>query len=289
MKFRFINVLLFLPFLPFAQTADYEVLLFQHGKKVAIHQNTSSLDKSPFQLVYKFATPQNWVLIAGKGDSLDAACTDGSTALQQLIQMARFGGADNDFNLSKTILAQEGERETAIGFVDEGHHSFDSIYQEGKWMFGVRTIAHLATWDTEYLIEEWPDSILILATGQVTFEAQNKSVTNAIGLRLYLQEVPPFAAFDVKGRTYLEEGEALFQEGCEGCGNLGYFEFFKNGKEVQFLRSGSDIFRVASYTQTGNQVTLEDSIQRFIISTDGKQLTDLDFGTKYHEVLTEED
>jgi hypothetical protein len=52
--------------------------------------------------------------------------------------------------------------------------------------------------------------------------------------------------FDVKGKTFVEEGEASFQEGFEGCGNLGSFEFNKKGKEVEYLRSGSDTFPMAS-------------------------------------------
>jgi hypothetical protein len=289
MKFIFVSALLFLPLLPFAQNGDFEILLYQNGKEVAIQQNECTLDKSPFQLIYKFVAPQHWVLIAGKSDSLEAAYLNGSSALQWMIEKADFGGADNYFNESRSIRAQEGERQTEILFVDEQHHAFDSIYQRDTWTYGVRTIDRLATRDNEYLVEEWPDSLLILATGRVTFEEENKQLSGVVGLRLYLRDVPPFAAIDVKGRTYLEEGEAEFQEGCEGCGNLGYFEFLKNGKDVKFLRSGSDIYGMARYEQIGDQVILEHAIKRFSVSADGKQLIDLDFNIKYLELLVEEE
>ena len=285
MKALVISTLLINSLLSFAQTTKYEISLIQYGKEVTIKKNEATLDKAPFQLVYKFSEAQSWGLIAGSNKRMTQAYPNGTEAMGQLIQNARSGGADSYFNPDKSIRAWDGEIESNISYEDDQRHSFDSIYKRGKSIFGVRTISKLSTKEDELLIEEWPDPILIIATAQTVYNSNIKEVSNTIGLRLNLKEIPNSSVMDVKGKSFLEDGVAEFQEGCEGCGNLGSFDFLKNGKEVEFLFSGSDIFEYGPYIQEGNQVIIAGGVKVFTVSADGTQLTDNEYGTKYNLVL----
>ena len=134
-------------------------------------------------------------------------------------------------------------------------------------------------------LEEWPDSLLILALGNYVFEANNKRVSNTLMLKLNLIEIPSSSVFDVKGKSFVEDGVAEFHEGCEGCGNLGFYAFKKNGKQVEFLMSGSDIIDFGSYTQEKEQVYIQGEQRSFTVSSDGTYLTDNKSGTRYNLVL----
>ena len=64
--------------------------------------------------------------------------------------------------------------------------------------------------------------------------------------------------------------------------NLGFFEFKKNGKEVEYLRPGSDIISFSPYKQKNKQVIIEEEKISFTVSSDGTQLVDNETGAKYN-------
>jgi hypothetical protein len=287
-KFNMKSFLIFtfslVSFLSFSQKNEYALFLMQHGEKVKIRRNQATIEKAPFQLVYKFRTPISWGLIAGSNTKMQNAFSSGPEAVEQILQKAESGGADGYFNESKSIRAWNGKIQTDILYEDDQHHRFDSLYRMGSWIFGVRTVSFLSTENDESMVEEWPDSTLIIGTVNTKYLSNTDFKPKTILLKLHLKDIPNTSVFDVKGKTFVEEGEASYQEGCEGCGNLGSFEFKKNGKEVEYLRSGSDTFSYDSYKQENYQITIGEDYMSFTISSDGTQLIENKTGTKYNLV-----
>jgi hypothetical protein len=271
--------------LSFSQKDEYDLFLMQHGEKVKIKNNQAEIEKRPFQLVYKFRTPRSWDLIAGSNTDMQEAFSKGSDAMEKLLLKAEFGGADGYFNKDESIRAWDGKIQTGIIYEDDKHHRFDSLYRKGKWIFGVRTVSFLSTENDELMVEEWPDSTLIIGTVNTNYLSNANFKPKTIILKLNIKDIPNTLTFDVKGKTFVEKGEASFQEGCEGCGNLGSFEFKKNGKEVEYLRPGSDIISFSSYKQKNKQVTIGEEKIRFTVISDGTQIIDNDTGTKYNLML----
>jgi hypothetical protein len=254
----------------------------QYGEKVKIKNNQVTIEKAAFQLVYKFKEPISWGLIAGSNTNMQDAFSKGSDDMEKLLLKAESGGADGYFNEDESIRAWNGKIQTSILYEDDQHHRFDSIYREGNWIFGVRTISFLSTENDELMIEEWPDSTLIIGTVNTKYSSNVDFKPKTKILKLNLKDIPNSSLFDVKGKKFIEEGEARFQEGCEGCGNLGSFEFKKNGKEVEYLRPGSDIISFSPYKQKNKQVIIEEEKISFTVSSDGTQLVDNETGTKYN-------
>lgn len=281
MKSLLFFVFSLISFLSFSQKNEPQIFLVQQGKNIKIKKAQATIDKAPFQLIYQFKEPQSWRLIAGSKANMQEAFLNGADAIQEIIQKSDFGGADSYFNQDKSIRAWNGKINTGITYDDNQHHSFDSLYKKGDWIFGVRTVNFLSTEDDELMVEEWPDSVLVIATGNTEYKANAAVVTSTVMLKLKLIEIPNTSPLDVKGKSFIEEGKAVFQEGCEGCGNLGSFDFKKNGKEVEYLRSGSDIGSYGTYHQEKNQLTIGEGVMSFTVSDDGKQLTDNATGTKY--------
>jgi hypothetical protein len=268
--------------LSFSQENEYELFLMQHGQKVKIKNDQATIEKAPFQIVYKFRTPISWEIIAGSNTNMQDAFSKGSNAMEKLFLKAESGGADGYFNENKSIRAWDGKIKTGIIYEDDQHHRFDSIYKKGKSIFGLRTVSFLSTENGELMVEEWPDSLLILATVNTKYLSNANFKPKTIILKLNLRDIPNTSVFDVKGKTFLEEGEATFQAGCEGCGNLGSFEFKKNGKEAEYLRPGSDITSFSPYKQENKRVTIIEEKLSFTVSSDGTQLVDNETGTKYN-------
>jgi hypothetical protein len=254
----------------------------QYGEKVKIKNNQVTIEKAAFQLVYKFKEPISWGLIAGSNTNMQDAFSKGSDDMEKLLLKAESGGADGYFNEDESIRAWNGKIQTSILYEDDKHHRFDSIYREGNWIFGVRTISFLSTENDALMIEEWPDSTLIIGTVNTKYSSNVDFKPKTKILKLNLKDIPNSSLFDVKGKKFIEEGEARFQEGCEGCGNLGSFEFQKNGKEVEYLRPGSDIISFSPYKQKNKQVIIEEEKISFTVSSDGTQLVDNETGTKYN-------
>ena len=254
----------------------------QHGEKVKIKNNQVTIEKAAFQLVYKFKEPISWVLIAGSNTNMQDAFSKGSDEMEKLLLKAESGGADGYFNEDESIRAWNGKIQTSILYEDDQHHRFDSIYREGNWIFGVRTISFLSTENDALMIEEWPDSTLIIGTVNTKYSSNVDFKPKTKILKLNLKDIPNSSLFDVKGKKFIEEVEVRFQEGCEGCGNLGSFEFKKNGKEVEYLRPGSDIISFSPYKQKNKQVIIEEEKISFTVSSDGTQLVDNETGAKYN-------
>lgn len=266
----------------FAQKNEYELFLMQHGERVKIDNDQATIEKAPFQLVYKFRGPKSWDLIAGSNTNMQEAFSKGSAAMEQVLLKAESGGADGYFNEDLSIRAWNGKIHTGIIYEDDQHHRFDSIYRKGKSIYGFRTVSFLSTENDALMIEEWPDSTLIIGTVNTKYLSNVDFKPKTKILKLNLKDIPNSSLFDVKGKTFIEEGEASFQEGCEGCGNLGSFEFKKNGKEVEYLRPGSDIISFSPYKQKNKQVIIEEEKISFTVSSDGTQLVDNETGTKYN-------
>ena len=248
--------------------------MIQNGKKVRIKNNQASIEKTPFQLVYQFKVPMNWGLIAGSNMNMQAAFSKGSDAMEKLLEKAESRGADGLFNEYKSIRAWNGKIHTSIFYEDDQQHMFDSLYRKGPWIFGIRTVSFLSTENDELMVEEWPESTLIIGTMNTEYLSKTYFEPKTIILKLNFKDIPNTSVFDVKGKTFVEEGEATYQEGCVGCGNLGIFEFKKNGKGVEYLRSGSDIMSYSSYKQEDYQVTIGEKHMSLTISSDGNQLVD---------------
>jgi hypothetical protein len=282
MKSLLIFTFSIISFLSFSQKYEYELFLMQHGEKVKIKNNQVTIEKAAFQLVYKFKEPISWGLIAGSNTNMQDAFSKGSDEMEKLLLKAESGGADGYFNEDESIRAWNGKIQTSILYEDDQHHRFDSIYREGNWIFGVRTISFLSTENDALMIEEWPDSALIIGTVNTKYSSNVDFKPKTKILKLNLKDIPNSSLFDVKGKKFIEEGEARFQEGCEGCGNLGSFEFKKNGKEVEYLRPGSDIISFSPYKQKNKQVIIEEEKISFTVSSDGTQLVDNETGAKYN-------
>jgi len=282
MKSLLIFTFSIISFLSFSQKYEYELFLMQYGEKVKIKNNQVTIEKAAFQLVYKFKEPISWGLIAGSNTNMQDAFSKGSDDMEKLLLKAESGGADGYFNEDESIRAWNGKIQTSILYEDDQHHRFDSIYREGNWIFGVRTISFLSTENDALMIEEWPDSTLIIGTVNTKYSSNVDFKPKTKILKLNLKDIPNSSLFDVKGKKFIEEGEARFQEGCEGCGNLGSFEFQKNGKEVEYLRPGSDIISFSPYKQKNKQVIIEEEKISFTVSSDGTQLVDNETGTKYN-------
>ena len=107
---------------------------------------------------------------------------------------------------------------------------------------------------------------------------KNERIKNS-ALKINFKEIKR-TTIDLAGKEFVEVGEATFQKGCEGCGNLGSFHFLMNGKTVDYLRSGSDMISFGGYTQAGDQIKIADDIS-FTVSGDGKTLTDNKYKTVY--------
>lgn len=60
----------------------------------------------------------------------------------------------------------------------------------------------------------------------------------------------------LNGLEYRGTGEAVWQEGCEGCGNPGRIRFLKDNT-VDFSLPGSDTPNRMSYTRNGDRLNLE--------------------------------
>jgi hypothetical protein len=282
MKSLLIFTFSIISFLSFSQKYEYELFLMQHGEKVKIKNNQVTIEKAAFQLVYKFKEPISWGLIAGSNTNMQDAFSKGSDEMEKLLLKAESGGADGYFNEDESIRAWNGKIQTSILYEDDQHHRFDSIYREGNWIFGVRTISFLSTENDALMIEEWPDSALIIGTVNTKYSSNVDFKPKTKILKLNLKDIPNSSLFDVKGKKFIEEGEVRFQEGCEGCGNLGSFEFKKNGKEVEYLRPGSDIISFSPYKQKNKQVIIEEEKISFTVSSDGTQLVDNETGAKYN-------
>ena len=282
MKSLLIFTFSIISFLSFSQKYEYELFLMQHGEKVKIKNNQVTIEKAAFQLVYKFKEPISWGLIAGSNTNMQDAFSKGSDEMEKLLLKAESGGADGYFNEDESIRAWNGKIQTSILYEDDQHHRFDSIYIEGNWIFGVRTISFLSTENDALMIEEWPDSTLIIGTVNTKYSSNVDFKPKTKILKLNLKDIPNSSLFDVKGKKFIEEGEVRFQEGCEGCGNLGSFEFKKNGKEVEYLRPGSDIISFSPYKQKNKQVIIEEEKISFTVSSDGTQLVDNETGAKYN-------
>ncbi len=275
MKYLTLIILISLSNILISQNIEIEVS--QNNKKVKMRNRMCTLSKAPFSLVFKFTTTQYFNLIAGSNNEMSNSFNaKHQEKIIQLASKAGFGGADGYFNEDRSIKAWDEKVCTSIFLEDETHHTFDSIYKKGKYTYGVRTIEKLSTPNDYYFIEGWKDNNLIIAVA--TTREENLSGTS---LKINFKEITR-PVTDVRGKEYVEVGESVFQEGCEGCGNLASFHFLMNGKNVDYLLSGSDTGSYGEYAQSGNQIKIGKEFS-FTISDDGQTIIDNNSGVKHHQ------
>jgi len=66
----------------------------------------------------------------------------------------------------------------------------------------------------------------------------------------------PQSPKSLTGLEYRGTAEAVWQEGCEGCGNPGHIRFLKDNT-VDFSLPGSDTPNRVKYSRSGDRITLE--------------------------------
>jgi hypothetical protein len=281
MKNYLLLLILLLSTIIHSQKPEFTVSILQNGKEIKIKNNATTLEQSSFALVYKFQGENVWSLIAGSNDKITETYQSETSNQERFISKAESGGADGYFNEGKSIRAWDGEIETTILFEDNENHRFDSIYTKGKWTYGVRTIEELSTRDGSLLVEDWPSNYLIIGTGITNYATVEKHTRCVSFIKINFVKAENEFPYTVKGKEYVEEGEAEYQEGCEGCGNLGSFHFQSNGKDVDYLMSGSDTGSFGTYTQKGDRVFIQGEDFSFTVSPDGKSMTHNKYQTVY--------
>ena len=221
MKQFFTIIILFASTILLAQKANYSISIVQDGEPIKVKNREAIIKKSPFVIRYKFKEGKyNWSLVAGSNEIIEDAFISDGMFLDEVMQNSEFGGADSSFNEDKSIRAWDGEICTTIIFEDMEHHRFDSIYKKGKNTYGYRTVKYLSTKDDIFLVEDWPTEYLIIATALDRFEDGAHIASHSQGIKLILQEEVNEFPYTVKGKEYVEEGEAEFEEVCKGSGNM---------------------------------------------------------------------
>ena len=232
MKSLLIFTFSIISFLSFSQKYEYELFLMQHGEKVKIKNNQVTIEKAAFQLVYKFKEPISWGLIAGSNTNMQDAFSKGSDEMEKLLLKAESGGADGYFNEDESIRAWNGKIQTSILYEDDQHHRFDSIYREGNWIFGVRTISFLSTENDALMIEEWPDSTLIIGTVNTKYSSNVDFKPKTKILKLNLKDIPNSSLFDVKGKKFIEKEKLVFKKDARDAEIWGLSNLRKTAKKL---------------------------------------------------------
>jgi hypothetical protein len=269
-----IGIILLIGISNFLFSQNIELEIYQDYKRVKVSKNEATVNKSSFSLVYKFQTPFSLVLISGSDSIMQSLPKAKEPFIKEIVLKAQFGGADGYFNEDLSIKAWDSKVHTSIFYEDDEHHAFDSLYRLGKWIYGVRTITQLSTPNDYFFIEGWKQSSIVIAMAG----NKNEGIKTPV-LKVNFKEISR-TTINVAGKEFIEVGEATFQKGCEGCGNLGSFHFLMNGKTVDYLRSGSDMISFGNYTQIGNQIEIADDIS-FTVSDNGKTLIDNKYKTVY--------
>ncbi|MBZ0206632.1 MAG: hypothetical protein K8H89_09925 [Flavobacteriales bacterium] len=88
------------------------------------------------------------------------------------------------------------------------------------------------------------------------------------------------------GLNYKGTSEAIFQEGCEGCGNPGHIEF-KEGNSAEFTLPGSDIIGSLHYGRKGDMLRISDSDWTMELKGDSLFFTAYDYRHAYVRVRKE--
>lgn len=286
MKNYIILLPLFIVTLAFAQKQSFSVSILQYGKEVKIKKRQANLDKAPFVILYKFrgGSQYEWSLVAGSNEAIQDAYISDGIFLEDFIHNSASGGADGYFNTDKSIRAWDGEICTTILYDNDTLHRFDSLYVKGKNIYGFRTVEELSTKDDNLLVEDWKDDSLIIVTALIISKHKEFVPSQTKGIQLNFNTIENEFPYTVRGKEYIEEGEATFEEGCEGCGNLGSYKFLSNGMEVDFFRSGSDTGGFGEYKQIGDQVIIIEGELSFTVSPDGSFMTHNKYGTIYNLV-----
>jgi hypothetical protein len=236
-----------------------KVWVIQDGKKYKAKKGVITIDKAPFTLVFKFKSDINDMgLLADSTQNLD-------------FSQSEFGGAFSYGNDYKEMKMWGSKVFTNLPVKGPKEHCFDSLAIEKKWSIGTREVVYFDTDESVMIVEEYPTDTLYCSLAKVEHLDGKYMSWYHLNFALYLKDIPPKSKYDVKGRSFAgEPGE--YQEGCEGCGNAASFKFLKNGKEVEYLPWGSDMYEFGTYTQEGNQVKINDSEYSFTVAEDVESL-----------------
>lgn len=236
-----------------------KVWVMQNGKKYKAKKGVFTLAKAPFTLVFKFKSDINDMgLLADTTTNLD-------------FSQSEFGGAFSYGNDYKEIKMWGSKVFTNLPVKGVKEHCFDSLAVKKKWSIGMREVVYFDTDASVMIVEELPSDTLFCSLAKVEHLDGNYMSWYHLNFALHLIDIPLKSKYDVKGKSYAgEPGE--YEEGCEGCGNAASFKFLKNGKEVEYLPWGSDMYEFGTYTQEGNQVKINDSDYSFTVAEDVESL-----------------
>ena len=87
----------------------------------------------------------------------------------------------------------------------------------------------------------------------------------------------------ITGLEYRGTAEAVWQEGCEGCGNPGRIRFLKDNM-VDYSLPGSDTPNRMTYSRKGDRITLEPSDWTMELKGDSLFFTAYDYRHSYIRV-----
>ena len=265
----------------FSQSHDIELSVLQNNKKVKLKNKEGTIDKAPFILVVKFQKVSKYTslgVLVGTTSEFKHKSMEPIKEGHSDFFINSSSGAGSYFNTEKSIKAGEYDRITYFGYSSDTTHDYNTLKYKGDWLIGERIIANVSTPDAYIPIEAWKDSVMYIVVSHVTYD-KGKLIES---YRAYCHlNINPIVVplLDVRGKTF-NGAPGEWQDGCEGCGNGGGFEFSMNGKQVDFYLPGSDTGSFSEYIQEGNKIIIGKEIT-LTIAEDGKTITDNKYGTVF--------
>ena len=265
----------------FSQNNEVEISISQNGKKVKLKNHQATMDKSPFELYVKFQKSGDYTSIAaivGSSELMRMELGKEISESNSTLFTNAMAGAGSNFNPDNYIGAEGMSRPTYLSYTTDTTHRYNEVKHKGDWIIGRRNIESLSTNDGWIPFEAWEDSVMYIAVSRVKY---NDGKLIELGRDYILLNLNAFevSLLDVRGKEFNgEPGE--WQDGCEGCGNGGGFEFSMNGKQVSYYLPGSDTGSFGEYIQDGNQIIIGKEMT-LTISEDGKSISDNKYGTVF--------
>jgi len=281
MKILILSLIILCSFNAISQSNNIEISILQNNKKVKLKNNEGTIDKAPFTIVVKFQKVREYTslgVLVGKTPAFKQKSKEPIKEGYSDFFINAEAGAGSYFNTDKSINAGEYDRITYFSYSSDTTHDYNTLKHKGKWLIGERHIEKISTPGESMPIEAWKDSVMYIVIAHVTYDKGKLIESYRTYCHLNINPIV-VALTDVRGKQF--EGEpGEWQDGCEGCGNGGGFEFSMNGKQVDFFLPGSDTGSFSDYIQEGNQIIIREVIT-LTISEDGKTITDNKYGTVF--------
>lgn len=241
------------------------VNVIQNGKLIKAKKGKIEIEQQAFTLVFTFSKELKNIGVLTYAEPVEDISQDS-------FSKASTGGAFSWGNEDKNLVVYGSEWMTYLPYLSQIEHCYDTVYAKGKYLVGEKEINEFRTADGYPNVADFTANDLFLQI--IAFDDENGQLTllQRLAVELNMKAFKPFAPYDVRGKTYEEEAGA-FVEGCEGCGNGASFEFSKDGKTINFLLSGSDIFEFGEYEQKGRRISILQTKYSFTVSEDGQTLS----------------